>query len=338
MPRTPEPRLFAELGSALAALPLVVSEVGCDIVDVVVPSYPGGTRPSATVMLVGQGCRGRGEHVLWTRRDHERFGEHALAEVPHGAWRLGEWAGEVARRTPSAHGRAALEAAGIDLALRQADTNLFRLVGRMPAPVRYVVSFDRRADPAGEIRRQLGRNPRLRFKLDVDPGWTASVYGELAALGTVAVLDFKGGGTRDDHQRAHDALPDAWIEDPDPAARPWPPQVAARLSFDAPLTSADAVDALPVHPAAVNVKPARLGGVLEALRLIGKCERRGVPVYFGGMFEVSVGRRQLWALAALLAAEAPNDIAPISTGAPPITYPERLLVDDAAAGFAGSPG
>jgi hypothetical protein len=67
------------------------------------------------------------------------------------------------------------------------------------------------------------------------------------------------------------------------------------------------------------------------------------------MFEVSVGRPQLWALAALLAAEAPNDIAPIAAGAARVSgpekhaahpahevpeLPERLVVDDAAAGLA----
>ena len=340
----PEPGLCAELERALVALPLVVEEVGCDLADVAVPSYPGGVRPSATVTLAGRGRRGRGEHVLWTRRDHERFAAHALAGVPRGEWRLGEWAAEVARRTPSAHGRAALEAAGIDLALRQAEVNLFRLGGRRPAPVRYVVSFDRRADPVGEMRRQLARSPGLHFKLDVDPGWPPAVYDQLAAAGRVAILDFKGGGTRDDHQRAADTVPDVLIEDPDPAARPWPPKVAARVSFDAALTASGAIDGLPAPPAAINVKPARLGGVLEALRLIGACGRRGVPVYFGGMFEVSVGRPQLWALAALLAPEAPNDIAPIATGAPSIpapgspeelpSLPERIVVDDAAAGFA----
>jgi L-alanine-DL-glutamate epimerase-like enolase superfamily enzyme len=349
VPWTPELRLCDALERALAALPLVVSEIGCDIVDVAAPSYPGGTRPSATVVLTGEGCHGRGEHVLWTRRDHERFAEHAAGEVPRGRWRLGEWATEVGRRTPSPHGRAALEAAGIDLALRQAGTNPFRLLGCSPAPVRFVVSFDRRPDPAAEIRRRLARDPGLQFKLDVDPGWMDSVYDELAASGAVAVLDFKGGGTRDDHRRAAETLPDALMEDPDPVARPWPQQVAARVSFDAPLTSAAALDTLPVQPAAVNVKPARMGGVLEALRLIAECGRRGIPVYFGGMFEVSVGRPQLWTLAALLAAEAPNDIAPIAVGAVRVSapgmpaapaarerprLPDRLVVDDGAAGLA----
>jgi L-alanine-DL-glutamate epimerase-like enolase superfamily enzyme len=342
VPRTPEPPLCDALERALVALPLVVSEVGCDIADVAVPSYPGGSRPSATVVLTGEGCQGRGEHVLWSRREHECFGAHARAETPRGAWQLGEWVRELARRTPSAHGRAALEAAGIDLALRQADTNLFRLAARPPLPVCYVSSFDRRADPAGEIRRQRERNPGLRFKVDVDPHWPVPVYDELAASGAVAILDFKGGGSRDDHQRAHESLPEAWIEDPDSAAAPWPPRVAARLTFDAPLTSVDALDALPVRPAAVNVKPARLGGVLEALRLVGECARRELPVYFGGMFEVSVGRRQLWELAALLAADAPNDIAPIGLGAAADAaaatpaLPARLVIDHTAAGF-GSP-
>jgi L-alanine-DL-glutamate epimerase-like enolase superfamily enzyme len=266
--------------------------------------------------------------VLWTRADHERFAARAATVVPRGSWRLDRWSAEMAARAHLPHARAAFEAAAIDLALRQAATNLFRLAVRAPAPLCYVVSFDRRADPAGEIRARLDRHAGLRFKVDVDPGWPDAVYAALAALGVVATLDFKGGGTRADHERAHAALPTAFLEDPDPAAAPWSPGTAACVSFDAPLTSAAALDRLPVRPAAANVKPARLGGVFEALRCIEACARRRIPVYFGGMSEVSVGRRQLWTLASLFAPEAPNDVAPITTAAVPAPLPGRLVPDE----------
>jgi len=46
---------------------------------------------------------------------------------------------------------------------------------------------------------------------------------------------------------------------------------------------------LPFHPAAVNVKPARMGGVLEALACVARCDAAGVSVYFGGMSGVNYG-------------------------------------------------
>jgi L-alanine-DL-glutamate epimerase-like enolase superfamily enzyme len=88
-------------------------------------------------------------------------------------------------------------------------------------------------------------------------------------------------------------------------------------------------------PAAVNVKPARIGGVLEALDVVAACAARGIAVYFGGMFEVGVGRAQLQALAALLCPDAPNDVAPIAVGETPAPRPPRLVVPDDGIGFTG---
>ena len=87
------------------------------------------------------------------------------------------------------------------------------------------------------------------------------------------------------------------------------------------------------RPAAVNVKPARMGGVLEALACVARCDAAGISVYFGGMFEVGPGRRQLWDLAALLAPDGPNDVAPIAVGEAPAPRPARLVVDAARPGF-----
>jgi hypothetical protein len=56
-------------------------------------------------------------------------------------------------------------------------------------------------------------------------------------------------------------------------------------------------------------------------------------VYFGGMFEVGCGRRQLWDLAALLAPDGPNDVAPIAAGEAPAPRPARLVVDPTRPGF-----
>jgi hypothetical protein len=145
------------------------------------------------------------------------------------------------------------------------------------------------------------------------------------------VLDFKGAGGAADLERAC-RVPRALVEDPPPSA-PLPDALRDRLSADAPITSAGVLDTLPVRPAAVNVKPARMGGVLEALACVAWCDAAGVSVYFGGMFEVGVGRRQLWDLAALLAPDAPNDVAPIAVGEAPALRPARLVVHATQPGF-----
>jgi L-alanine-DL-glutamate epimerase-like enolase superfamily enzyme len=159
------------------------------------------------------------------------------------------------------------------------------------------------------------------------------VYAGLAATGGVAIVDFKGGGTVLDHARAGRALPEALLEDPGPPRGPWPADVRRRLALDAAIQRAADVDGLAVRPAAINVKPGRLGGVLEALATCAACERAGIPVYVGGMFEVGVGRRQLHDLAALLSPDGPNDVAPIAVGDARAARPPRLSVDPGAAGF-----
>jgi hypothetical protein len=246
---------------------------------------------------------GRGESVAWTAAAHARF---APGAVPVGDWRLDAWTVAVHAAFPDAYERAALEAAAIDLALRQHATNLQTLAGTAPRPVRYVVSFERVADP---VARAAAEPAGVELKVDADPAWPDATWRALAATGRVAVLDFKGGGRPAEHERAHRAMPDALLEDP--GADPWPATLAGRVSLDIPITSVRALDALGTMPAAVNLKPARMGGVFEALACAARCAERGIAVYLGGMFEVGIGRRQLRALAAVLAPDGPNDIAPL---------------------------
>jgi L-alanine-DL-glutamate epimerase-like enolase superfamily enzyme len=298
-----------------------------------VASYLEGPRPTSLVTLRGAGACGQGECVAWTAAAHAAFRER-MAAVPRGRWTLGEWAAATGGAAGGAYERAALEAAAIDLALRQHGTTVFGLLGVRPRPVRYVVSFEKVADPAARARREPAG---IDLKLDADPGWDEDTYAALAALGRVAVLDFKGSGSAAAHERAHRALPAALLEDPRPAASPWSASLVRRVSFDAPVTTADALPALPVCPAAVNVKPARMGGILEALECVARCAAAGIDVYFGGMFEVGIGRRQLWALAALLCPEAPNDVAPLAIGPEAPPRPERLRIDPGSAGFGSAP-
>lgn len=57
----------------------------------------------------------------------------------------------------------------------------------------------------------------------------------------------------------------------------------------------------------VNIKPGRMGGYLEALRVHDVCRDREVPVWCGGMLETGVGRAANVALAALPGFVLPGD-------------------------------
>lgn len=58
----------------------------------------------------------------------------------------------------------------------------------------------------------------------------------------------------------------------------------------------------------VNVKPARVGGLLEAVRIHDHCLRAGVPLWCGGMLESGIGRAALVALASLPGFTLPGDL------------------------------
>jgi hypothetical protein len=84
----------------------------------------------------------------------------------------------------------------------------------------------------------------------------------------------------------------------------------ARLSFDAPVHSLDDLDALPLEPRWLNVKPSRFGTLRRLLECIEACEERTIRLYGGGQFELGPGRRQIQRLASLFYPEGPNDVAP----------------------------
>jgi O-succinylbenzoate synthase len=57
----------------------------------------------------------------------------------------------------------------------------------------------------------------------------------------------------------------------------------------------------------VNIKPGRVGGYLEALRIHEVCRAHDVPVWCGGMLETGIGRAANVALAALPGFTLPGD-------------------------------
>jgi O-succinylbenzoate synthase len=58
----------------------------------------------------------------------------------------------------------------------------------------------------------------------------------------------------------------------------------------------------------INIKPGRVGGLLEARRIHDLCQARGLPVWCGGMLETGIGRAHNVALASLPNFRLPGDI------------------------------
>lgn len=58
----------------------------------------------------------------------------------------------------------------------------------------------------------------------------------------------------------------------------------------------------------INIKPGRVGGLLNAKKIHDLCQERGVPVWCGGMLETGIGRAANVALASLPNFVLPNDI------------------------------
>ena len=283
-----DPRALAE---RLASLPVRVSGIRCRSGRLAMPEYPGG-RPSTLLELSGEGCAGYGENVAFTDGEQQAF----LHGVEGMFARAAGLVRSMLRPGLKPYDRAALEAALIDLALRQAGVGLRDLCGVEAAPLRWVRSFAARPDAAAHGHALGGE-----LKVDVDPSWPESAIIALSRE-AVAILDFKEAGTAEMCGRLASAFPHALFEDP-PAGC-----AHARVARDRPLASEADVAAAVARGEWVNVKAPRLGGVLAALEALALARP---SAYFGGMFEVGPGREQARQLAALFCADAPNDLGPL---------------------------
>ena len=289
-------------------------------------------RVTTHVRLVGAGADGLGEDVSVFREDGTALHETRPALPLEGEWTLAGFCEHLATLElwpePPEWDAAlrfrnwAFESAALDLALRQAGRSLHEVLGLEPRPVRFVNSLGLGKEPSIEpLRRRLARSPGVRFKLDAEATWPPALVDEVAATGAVDTIDFKGqyGFEVEDpealgalYDRVLAAFPDAYLEDPHDL-----PEIAQRLgdhldrvSYDAPIRSADDIGATPLAARVVNVKPSRIGSLRDLFEVYARCARERRPMYGGGMGELGVGRGQIELLAALFHADAPNDVAP----------------------------
>jgi hypothetical protein len=297
-------------------------------------------RLTTIVRFQGGGHDGIGEDVVYDAVDHIAQQDHGPPEGLAGKFTFAEFserldgidlfpAGKPEREDISYdYRRWAFESAALDLALRQAGTNLAAALGREPQPLNFVNSmrlapFEEGARSSIEpLLARLTVYPTLRFKLDPANDWDDELIAALAETGAVDSLDLKGfyKGTPVDvetdpelYAKLIETFPDAWLEDPDVTeeTKPLLDPVSERVTWDAPIHSIADIEAMPWSPPkTVNVKPSRFGAIRNLFAAYDYCEERGIGAYGGGQTELGQGRGQIQYLASIFHPDTPNDVAP----------------------------
>jgi hypothetical protein len=321
---------------AIKDLPLEVEECSFEGLELSIGEFE---RLTTVIKLRGGGHEGIGEDVTYDAVDHIAQQDHG---APDGLLGSHSFAGFSAalenidlfpaaapeRDVSRPYRRWAFESAALDLALRQAGTNLAEAVGREPRPVNFVNSMRLAGFEEGErssiepLLARLAVYPTLRFKLDPFNDWDDELIAALVETGAVDSLDLKGfyKGTPVDvvtdpelYAKLIAAFPDAWFEDPDVTeeTKPLLDPVHERVTWDAPIHSIADIEAMPWSPPkTVNVKPSRFGPISNLFAAYDYCEERGIGAYGGGQTELGQGRGQIQYLASIFHPDTPNDVAP----------------------------
>ena len=231
-----------------------------------------------------------------------------------------EVAGSVAWIRGHRMAKAALEAAALDAWLRSSGQRLADFLGasrdRVPCGVSVGIapSVDGLLD---EIQGYLAQGYR-RVKLKIEPGWDVSVIRAVRAAlpETPLSVDANAAFSQSDVEvfEALDDLGLVMIEQPlhhEDLVNHAALQARLRtpICLDESIRSAaDAVAAIELGACRViNIKPGRVGGILEAKRVHDAAMTRGIPVWIGGMLETGIGRAPNVALAAMEGVTMPGD-------------------------------
>jgi len=230
--------------------------------------------------------------------------------------------------------RAALEMGVWGLAAVRSGRSLAALIGGSRPRVEVGISLGMQDTPLALVERAaaaLAEGYR-RIKLKIGPGsdleYVAAVR---AALGADAPLMVDANNaysvTDVDRLQALDEFGLLMIEQPlehDDLVRHAQLQRRLRtpICLDESITSAARAEDMIALGAGriINIKPGRVGGLTEALRIHDLCAAHQVPVWCGGMLESGIGRAYNIALASLSNFVLPGDLSPSSR------YWERDLV------------
>lgn len=218
--------------------------------------------------------------------------------------------------------KCALEAAMLDAECRAGGISLRDRLGGTAAAIRAGVSVgihETDVQLIDAVAAYLDEG-YARVKLKIEPGRdVAAVAAVRAAVGSAPLLQVDANAAYDvadaDHLAGLDSFDlllieqplaeDALLEHAQLARR-----VRTPICLDESLTSlATTRTAIRLGACGiVNIKPGRVGGYLEAVRIHDACRAAGVPVWCGGMLETGIGRAANLALASLPGFTLPADL------------------------------
>jgi O-succinylbenzoate synthase len=218
--------------------------------------------------------------------------------------------------------KAALEMAAWDLFGRQQQLPLSRLLGGTRRSIASGVSIgiqDSFDELMTAIDRELSAGYR-RIKIKIKPGWDVEAVDRIRArFGAIPLMvDANAAYRLEDapHLARLDPYELMMIEQPldyedlfDHAAlqRLIRTPVCLDESIHTVRHARDAIEAGACR--IINIKPGRVGGFTESLRLHDLTAARGIPVWHGGMLESGIGRAHNIHLASLANFSIPGDIA-----------------------------
>jgi len=257
--------------------------------------------------------------IRWIAGDGEGWGECPVGLGPgsvssvDAVWSLLLHALDAAPPALPAPAAAALEVARLDAELRAAGVSLAVHLGATRDTVDAGVAVGIAPTLEAlltEVERRREEGYR-RVKLKIEPGWDVEpVAAVRERLGAEFPLHVDGNSAYRLADAAQLAQLDRFgllmIEQPLPVDD-LDGHAALARQLRTPVCLDESISSLAVLERAlglgacsiVNVKPARLGGVIAAREVHDRCRERGVPVWCGGMLETGVGRAVNVALAAL---------------------------------------
>ena len=218
--------------------------------------------------------------------------------------------------------KAAVEMACWDLAARRQDVPLSRLLGgtREKIPSGVSIGIQDSVDQLlAKIETELAAGYR-RIKIKIKPGWDVDVVARVRQrFGRIPLMvDANAAYTLGDaaHLAALDPFDLMMIEQPleyddirDHAELQR--RIETPVCLDESIhTVRSAEEAIALRACRIiNIKPGRVGGHTQSIRVHDTCEAHGIPVWHGGMLESGIGRAHNIHLASLPNFSLPGDIA-----------------------------
>jgi O-succinylbenzoate synthase len=218
--------------------------------------------------------------------------------------------------------KAALEMAAWDLFAIQASLPLWSVLGGVRTRIAAGVSIGIQ-DSLGQLTDRVGAELAegyQRIKIKVKPGWdidaVAAIRARFGAIPLMVDANAAYAIEDADHLASFDGFGLMMIEQPldyddirDHAAlqRRLRTSVCLDESIHSVRLARDAIEAGACR--IINIKPGRVGGHAESIRLHDLCASHDVPVWHGGMLESGIGRAHNLHLSSLPNFSLPGDVA-----------------------------